>query len=59
MSETWSIQNGHGLPDGDTIGHELGPECICGPSKQTVSAWGIDVATYWQHASLDGREAHE
>lgn len=59
MSETWNFHEGHGIPEGDTVAHDLATGCICGPRRVPVVVEGAEVATYWLHASLDGRETHE
>ena len=59
----------HVVPVGDVVEHDTSPDCICGPTLDTVRPAGTrscdcgcvpeQVGMTWVHHSLDGREASE
>lgn len=54
MPDGWAAEF-HIYPTADTVAHELGHECMCGP-RHRLTTEDQDV---WVHASADGREVRE
>lgn len=52
----------HVWPIEDLVGHELSPECVCGPEATEREFEGLELSVpvvVILHNSLDQREAHE
>ncbi len=56
--EIWQLDGGnvcHLVPIGDAVAHEIGEDCVCGPTSKPTAREDGTIGWMICHPALDGR----